>query len=167
MMKQIDVDFIAAAERKGWRVQSAEEGHLIVSCPGDECQMKAKLVPGKKIPRICTAKGHPHDMVVRSFDDLRQVLRNRRNDLRLSMTEVEEASGMAQDQLLKCERENPTRIPNLDMGIFWAAALGYEIVLRPVPLPRVTARKIVETRDMVERRGQNIVRMEARRDKDR
>ena len=82
------------------------------------------------------------------FDDGRVALRDRRVALGLSIREVEECAGAATDHFAKAEKDQPTRIPNIEIFIEWATSLGLELWLVPGDLPPYTRRVIVETRQV-------------------
>lgn len=149
MMEQ---DFLKEVEHRGWLIESVNETECVAACPTSGCGLKALLRMGTRIPVRSVPHGPNQDVAVRSYDDARKFLRDRRNALHLSITEVEEASGIASDQLAKCERDNHSKMPNVESFMFWAAALGFEVVLRPVALPPVTLRHIVNSRSKVESR---------------
>lgn len=139
-------EFLDQVQSAGWHISGAEENTVIGSCRAHGCTMRARLREGASIPQVCSPFSNPSDIPVRSFDDIRTVLRQRREDLALSIPEVEHASGMAYDHLAKCERPNPTRIPNIQIVAEWAASLGFELVLRPSSLPPISLRIICDSR---------------------
>ena len=148
----MDQKFLIKAQEAGWIVESVEEGSCIVKCPSAGCGMRARVKEKGDVPPRINNRVRL-DFVAASFDAVRLFLRGRREDLRLNIAEVEEAAGLTVDHLAKFERDNAGKIPNVEMFLLWANALGFEVVLRPTDLPRRTLREIVNTRDRAVRRG--------------
>ena len=73
-------------------------------------------------------------------------LRDRREGLGLTIREVEESAGITVDFLAKFEKDDPSKFPNAQTFFEWAKTLGYEVVLRPAPLPPTTLRILSDTR---------------------
>jgi hypothetical protein len=96
--------------------------------------------------------------VIGNYDDLRGVLWNWRHELRFSILEVEEISGLSTDHIAKAKKENPVRQPNLDLVLPRAHALGYDLVLRPRDMTPYALRVIAQTRNKEEQRGRHITR---------
>ncbi|MFW8636972.1 helix-turn-helix domain-containing protein [Cribrihabitans pelagius] len=102
------------------------------------------------------------DRKVGSYDGARMALRARREALGLTISEVEELAGATVDHLAKAEKDGSSKLPNAQLLLEWAQALGYEVVLRPTELPAYTRRVICYTRDRLEAR-QKRFRLEGRR----
>ena len=101
-------------------------------------------------------------MKVPTWDDIRCLLRDQREKLLLTIREVEEIAGIEGDLLAKVERDGSKKIPNVQTLSDWAGALGFEIVLRPIPLTSYAIRTIIETRDKTAART-NRMSLENRR----
>jgi len=147
----MDPALLREIQRHGWLIESVTETDCVVKCPVEGCGMRTRLKKGKGIPPRLNATVQLTE-TAKSFDEIRAMLRQRRLDLALSITEVEEAAGMAVDHLAKFERPEFSKIPNLETLIIWAGALGFELSLRPADLPLLTLRTISETRPMVKDR---------------
>lgn len=144
-----DPKFLKDVQDAGWLVKAVVEGSCVAKCPTSGCSMMALLAEGKHIPKRVVERGPSADMLVTGYDVGRQILRERRRELLLTIKEVEIASGIAEDHAAKFERDEWSRQPNAETFIEWAAALGFEVVLRPVELPPITLRMIAESRDRV------------------
>jgi len=161
-----DAKFFRAIEARGWMIEVADkDSSCIARCKEPGCSMRLRIKPGGVIPKREVDQRLSLDEVIESFDDARQVLRRRREQLGLSIEEVETAAGIATDQMLKFERDEPTRLPNIVTYLIWAQTLGYEVVLRPSTLPPITCRLIEETRDRYEsrKRRAELLRQKRRR----
>lgn len=115
------------------------------------------------IPVACNSGPDFTEVVVRDYEDLRVFLRDRRNALVLNIPEVEEMAGMTKDMLAKCEKDNPSKIPNIQTLIEWANSLGYDLVLRHSTLPPKSVRYIVDSRDKVKARTTRLPQWAGRR----
>jgi transcriptional regulator with XRE-family HTH domain len=164
MAAALDADFLRAVQRAQWLIKAADEGSVIARCPRAGCTLTVRLSPGNPIPQTCRVGPDLLEKVVQSFEDARLFLRERREDLALSIRDVEEVAGVATDHLAKWEKDGPSKIPNTETFLEWAASLGYEVVLRPAPLPPVALRAIIETRPLIKRRVQRVNRTRARRE---
>lgn len=149
------------AQDRGWVIKSASDTAMTVQCPSHGCNLMAKIQYGGHVPQVdpCLSRA-PDEQPIGSYEDLRLILRARRRELGLTITEIEEVAGLTKDHIAKAEKNDPTRIPGMDTISFWATALGYEIVLRRGPLPKVTLRTITETRRYQESRRQVARRQE-------
>ena len=147
-----DLKFLKDVQNSGWSILAVTEGACIGRCPTSGCSMKALMTEGKPIPQRVVAYGPSLDMPVGGYDEAREVLKARREELLLTIQELEIVSGIAETHAAKFERAEWTRQPNTETFIEWAAALGYEVVLRPVDLPPITLRMISETRDRAAQR---------------
>lgn len=105
------------------------------------------MTVGKQIPQRIVPDAPSLDIVVESWADLKLILKDRREELGLTIREVEEVTGIADDHVAKMEPINASRQPNVDTLKHWTGGIGYELVLRPVALPPVTLAMIEETRD--------------------
>lgn len=138
-------DFIRRVQRAGWLLVTVQPESCVARCSRPGCDMQAKFVPNRPIP--CVGQDD-RSAGLMGFEALRQTLRRRRHELALTIPEVEAAAGLAADHLAKSEREGSTRPPNFDLCVQWAAALGYELTLRPAALPPITTRLIADSRHL-------------------
>lgn len=151
-------EFLDTVQAAGWHILKAEESHVVGGCRAMGCKMRANLRQGCAIPQVVAPVSHPHDIPIRTYDDVRRVLRQRRNELALAISEVEGAAGMATDHLAKAEKDMSVRIPNIQIVMEWAESLGMEFILRPSSLPPITLRTIEQTREHTPRRRKAEVR---------
>lgn len=149
----MSMDDLKRVQRAGWLIVASDEDKTIAKCPANGCGLCVSIPHGAKVqscdPGLVRA---PSDIPVGNFEDLRQVLRDRRRELLLTIPETESVSGLSVDHIAKAEKENPVRLPNVDTVIYWAGALGFELVLRPTGLPPAALRIISETRQFAKRR---------------
>lgn len=159
-------EFLKEVQRQGWAIEQVKEDRIIAKCPAAGCAVRATLKLDRTVPAVDpTTDRDRRDVVIDSFDALREVLRERRNDLALNIRETEEITGMAVDHLAKIEKPEPSRLPNFQIMLELAQALGYEMVLRPAPLPPFSVRVISDTRSKFETRQRRLTRTESRRRK--
>lgn len=160
----MDPKFIKFCQDKGWHIEAVTESAVVGKCPSAGCQMRAKLEQGGHVPAVDPGCRRPAaDRKVASYDDVREILRERRTSLLLNIPEVEEIAGLANSHLAKAEKNSPTRIPNMQIMIEWAQALGYEFVLRPIELTPYAVRTICETRDKAAPRTKRFTLEQRRR----
>lgn len=155
-------DSLKAIQRAGWAIVTADRETCTVKCPTQGCHMRARFkidgtIPARDVPM------HTWDLVVRSFDDVREAMKARRQELGLTIPEVEHISGIAGDHLAKFEKTEWNRPPNIDTLMSWSSALGYEVLLRLGELPPVTLRWIADTRPKIEARRRRF-QIERKRD---
>ena len=142
----MSVDDLKKAQAAGWMVEGALEDGILCRCPSHGCGLRVKIKYGAPIQQCDPGLSrHPADRPIGSYEEVRQLLRERREDLLLSIPEVEEIAGLTKDHLAKAEKDNPSRLPELDTILVWAQALGFEMVLRPTPLSNMGLRLIDET----------------------
>lgn len=151
----MDPKFLKKVEEAGWTVEQSGERQVLARCPAQGCGMKAVLTEGKPVPAVDPDMSRQGlDRPVASYDDARRILRERREDLRLRIHELEEATGTCVDYIAKAEKENPTRIPNFQLFLDWANTLGLEVVLRPTQIDNsLPLRMIADTRERVKHRS--------------
>jgi transcriptional regulator with XRE-family HTH domain len=147
----VDAKFLEKVQAAGWNVLRVTKTDVMASCPSASCCMKAKLSPDQPVPKIARQDGRG-DLLVETYDEIRQALRSRRHDLGLSIKDVEEVAGMTADHLAKMEKDDPSREPSIFLLMCWLEALGFDVVLRAKPMPRVTLKAIEETRGIQDRR---------------
>jgi len=153
------VDDLKKAQRAGWIIEGADDDGMLCRCPSAGCGLRVKIKYGGPIQSCDPGLNRdPRAVPIGSYDDVRRLLRERREDLLLTIPEVEEIAGVTKDHFAKAEKENPTRTPGVDIIAEWAAALGYEIVMRPAQLSPLSLRLIDETRRYRPRRLQERAR---------
>jgi transcriptional regulator with XRE-family HTH domain len=159
----MDPKFLKECEDAGWHLEFVGDDFVVGKCPSVGCGLRAKLDQDRAVP--CADPGRRRDVLdlkVGSYDEARTVLRERRETLGLTISEVEELAGATVDHLAKAEKDGPSKVPNAQLLLEWAQALGYEVVLRPTELPALTRRVICDTRDRLEARRKRF-RLEGRR----
>lgn len=149
----MDGEYLRAVQAAGWMIVAVETDSVWIGCPRAGCNLKTRLKSGGHIPAVCrTDPPLPEIPVVGYLNDARPALRERRQQLGLTIRDTEDVSGIADDHLAKMEKDDPSKIPNILTFVDWAASMGYDVVLRPSVLPPVTIARIVETREALERR---------------
>lgn len=144
----MDTKFVKDVQMAGWSIQAVSDDAVIAKCPSAGCNLHAQLKLGAAIPAVDPGcRRDPIDAKVGTYDDIRLALRKRRENLLLTIRELEEVAGLEPDLLAKVERDGTKKIPNVQTLLDWAGALGFEIVLRPAPMTPLALRTIVETRD--------------------
>lgn len=151
---KVTPDFIRQVQDAGWHIVAADVESVWIGCPRGGCNLRTRLKAGSAIPRTCRSEA-PVGMI--EVDDYlngaRPSLRKRREQLGLTIKDVEEVSGIAGDHLAKIEKDDPSKIPNILTFTDWARSLGFKMVLIPAELPQVTLNVIVETRPAQARRS--------------
>ena len=160
----MNADFLKAVQAAGWTIESADGSVCIVTCPTPGCGMRARFrqdgaVPQRDVPFL------RYDEPVTTFSEAQEVLRRRRQNLGLTIPEVEDIAGMAGDHLAKFERVDYSRPPGIEIFLEWCGALGMEVVLRHGDLPPVALRVIADTRSRAKAR-QRRFELERQRDAD-
>lgn len=150
----MDPKSLKAIQNAGWEIAAVKEDACFVRCPSKGCGMVARIQNGAKIPKRI-APSAVGEVRLEQYSDIRDALRDRRKDLRLTNVEVEEVAGLTSGHIAKAEQENPHRFITLPVLISWANALGYRIALVPDELPSVTLRMISDTRKIEEARGRH------------
>lgn len=164
-MSKVDPKFLAEVERAGWLVHAVDQDAVIAACPRAGCALRTKLRSGVKVPETCRPGPDLAATRVTNFDVGRVFLRQRRENLGLTIREVEEIAGAATDHFAKAEKDNPSKIPNTEIFIEWAASLGYEVWLVPGQLSPYARRMIVDTRAQLKSRRTMSPHHAARRDR--
>jgi transcriptional regulator with XRE-family HTH domain len=155
--------FMAAVQREGWQIKAADGEKVYAACPREGCGLILALKSGQRIPPACSGQSALAEFVVDQWNDGRLFLRERRQSLHLSITDVEDISGIARDHMAKFEKDNPSKIPNVEAFLLQAQALGYDVVLRPSELPRKALAIIAETRYRVKTRAAMQVHLRQKR----
>jgi len=159
----IDTDMLKDAQRQGWNILSVEVDHIVAGCPRAGCALKATFRAGKKIPATCRPQPEFQETVIDGYESFRLFMRLIRERYMLTISDVEECAGFQKDRLAKCEKDDPSKVPNIIDAIEWAQTLGIEIIARPAPLPVVTLRTIEQTRAQLGfRRAQKAREMQRR-----
>lgn len=158
----VDAKFLERVQSAGWNVLRVSEKDVVAACPSASCCMKAELSPDQPVPQI-SRQDNRGDMMVETYDQIRLALRGRRHDLGLSIKDVEEATGMTSDHLAKMEKDGPSREPSIFLLMCWLEALGFDLVLRAKPMPRITLKAIEDTRAIQSRRRKIVSASENRR----
>jgi transcriptional regulator with XRE-family HTH domain len=150
----MDPKNLKAVQDAGWQIASVKQDACFVKCPSRGCGMMARIREGANIPqRIRPAD--VGEVRLEKYSDIRDTLRARRKDLRLTSAEVEEVAGFTFGHIAKAEQDNPHRFITLNTLIDWANSLGYRVALVPDALPAVTLRAISDTRSIEEKRGRH------------
>lgn len=141
------IDDLKKAQDAGWVLVGATDKYSICRCPSYGCGVKLRI-PYGTTPQRCDPglSRDPISEPVGSYDELRRKLRHRREEMLLSIPEVEDIAGLTVDHIKKAEKDNPSRIPEFDTLVLWAQALGFELVLRHSGLPNLGIRFIDDTR---------------------
>lgn len=142
----MDQKFLRDVQAAGWQIQEVQTDAAIAACPRPGCTLQVALRFGSKIPAACDATSGLPEIVVRTFEDFRVPVRERRERLGLTIRELEEVAGTATDHLAKAEKDNPARVPNIQLVLEWAASIGYEVILRPAPMPAMALRYLADSR---------------------
>jgi transcriptional regulator with XRE-family HTH domain len=148
----VDTSFLRNVQNAGWIIQFVDDDKVLAKCPRAGCSLKAVLKDGDNVPETCAVGPSLTEITIGCYDDARKFLRQRRDDLVLSIKDVEEVAGMTVDMLAKVEKDNPSKIPNFIFVLEWAQSLGYDLVLRPGNLPNYALRTIAESRGQMKRR---------------
>ena len=158
------LEFLKTIQKRGWHILRARKDEVLVQCPARGCGLVNRIPVGGHVPEV-DPQGERNrlDHPVHSFDDIREVLRARREDLGWSIRETEEVAGLSVDYLAKFEKDDPSKIPNAIVLVEWAQALGYEWVLRPAALPSLGLRMLADTRDRADARRRRFEHERERR----
>lgn len=155
------IERLMQIQRAGWRVEVPLQDSVVVRCPAYGCGLRATIKDDDPVqgcdPNVQRSS---HDIPIANFEQTRSLLKQEREKSLMTLSEVEAAAGLTSGHLNKAEKENPQRQPTLDTLVLWAGALGYELVLRPKPLTKLSCRIRVET-------IQNRPRRLGRRDRQR
>ena len=161
----MDPKFVKEVQQRGWHVEAVTDEDVIGRCPSIGCGLRAKLNQNARIPDVDPGCRRSRiDKPVHNFEDVRKAMRQRREELALTIHEVEEIGGITVDYLAKFEKENPSKIPNASLLFEWVQTLGYELVLRPIEMTPYAIRTICETRDKLASRQKRFSNDKRRRD---
>lgn len=149
----IDVPFLVEVQRKGWILDVVETESVAVRCPQPGCEVRTRFKSSTKIPEACASVGG-QAVIVEQYDRARETLKKRRLLLGLSLPDIEAIIGCADDHIAKVERDNwndpslaTRRMPNAQLLIDWANALGFDVAFVPRGLPRKALYVLTDTRD--------------------
>lgn len=160
----MDAKFVKEVQAQGWSVQAVDDDAVIAKCPSAGCGLHAKLVYGQHIPAVDPGcRRNVLDQEVATWNDIRLKLREQREMLRLTIREVEEVAGIEPDLVAKVERDGSQKIPNVQTLMDWAGSLGFELVMRPIPMTGYAIRTIIETRDKLAARSKRMTLENRRR----
>lgn len=143
-------EFMSDVQRSGWIIEAVGETACAGRCPRSGCGMVAKITDPAAIPTV-RREGHG-GVVIGSNEDMRLALRAKRKHLKLTQEEVEMCAGLTAHHVAKAEKDDPSRIVTIDTVAVWAGALGYQLVLMPVPLPPTTLSAIERSREIASTR---------------
>ena len=164
----MDTKFLKEVQKNGWVIKEVTESYVFVTCSSGGCSLRLQLAPAKGVPSLMpSCDSTSCDRPVANFDDVRRVLRPRREELALTIHEVEDSAGITVDFVAKFEKDNPSKYPNFQTTIEWAKSLGYEFVLRPTDLPPKTLLMISTSRDKAATRRKMSETLNRRRETSR
>ena len=158
----VEQNFLRDVQRSGWQVEAVDAHGCVARCGSPGCKVRVKLRQGAAIPQRCSS-GADQAVPLTDYDTARVFLRGRREDLHLTIAEVEEVAGMTPDRLAKCERDDWSKMPNAQTFFEWAQALGYRVVLEPAALPPLMLSVIAQTRALVPSRARRTALEKERR----
>jgi transcriptional regulator with XRE-family HTH domain len=145
----ITPEFMAAIQKAGWRIVAADDHCVTCACGNPGCSLKIKLEPAKPIPRPWDESSVVAWERVTDADGLRRSLRNRREELGLTIPEVEEGIGLVDGHLGKIEKDYPSKIPNVMTLLWLMRCLGLAMYIAPYELPHPMLRTISATRSKI------------------
>ena len=149
MARSVDREFLAKVQAAGLMVRRVEEKHLVAQCQVQGCGMLMKLSILDQVPDHGRDFRRANSWDVPTYDDMRKILRRRREEISLTIAEVEDIVGFANDHLAKIENDRATRIPNAMTLFDWIHALGFQVALVPGEMPATTLQTIADTRDSI------------------
>ena len=153
-MKTLPLSFLRELQRRGWLIESATANGCVARCPEAGCSVRTHITEGNSIPQRFTVDDEGWIPLTGAAQAV-EVARHRRQQLRLSIAEVEECAGLTADHIAKAETG---RQFNVDTACVWFPAIGYDLVLVRRPLPSVTLRVLAETRALEDSRGRRFDR---------
>lgn len=145
-------DILEDVQRKGWQIGAVQEDCVLALCKRPGCGVKLMIQPGTPVPNVEAPSAYVREFVMKSFHHMRKLLRQRREELNLTIQDVEEIAGFATAHLAKFERDGVKIAPNMTTVLTWCDVLGFEVILRPKQMPPQTLGVIAETRWLVRRR---------------
>ena len=149
----ITPEFLRRVQDAGWNIVGVDQVSLWIGCPWAGCGLKTRHKAGSAIPTACRSELPIAEIVLEDYvRQARPALRDRRQQLGLSIKELEYVSGIAGDHLAKMEKNDPSKIPNILTFTDWARTLGFKILLVPDAMPQVMLTQIAETRAAQDRR---------------
>lgn len=146
----MDTKFLQRVQAAGWIIRHADMsgGVVYVSPPGYD--LVVKLSAGAKIPVISDLPASPARL--ETFDDLRQIWRQRRQELGLTHEDVEHIVGCTPSHYAKVERDTwnsadvkTRRMPNAQFAMDISAGLGLPLFVDRGQLPPVTLRAMANS----------------------
>lgn len=149
---QITPEFLRMIQAQGWMIVRITGEAATVACPRADCNLRVALKPGADVPPACRKDPALPIITITCNEDFRHAMLDRREALYLTQKEVAAGAGLDDDHVAKCEKDNPSRLPNLDTATSWAGAVGYTLALIPTTIPPLMLRTIAETRERSDRR---------------
>jgi hypothetical protein len=80
----VDTEFLRRVQNAGWHIETVTTEAVTAKCPSNGCALRAQLRPELTIPSCDTARDRK-ERVIGQYDDLRRILRSRREKLGLSI----------------------------------------------------------------------------------
>jgi transcriptional regulator with XRE-family HTH domain len=142
----MDQAFLRKVQNQGWHIEAVDLRSVVARCPVNGCDVRLKFSPVAPVPQACTEPARPREVILEGYETARRELRRRRLTLGLVIEEVELTAGLSLSHIGKMEKENPSKIPNLETFVVWAGTLGYDVIIRPRSIPLQTVKVISETR---------------------
>ncbi len=133
-------DWIKAAQKAGWLVDSTSGGEMVLRCAAPGCPGRKRL-PMDNLGPVPPSCGLDHVAgtarhVWAEYEDLVGELRRRRRQLGLDQGDLSAAMGVADGYVSKLEAMH--RVPRPELLRMWAKTLGLNLVLAPAKLPEAT-----------------------------
>lgn len=148
----ITPEFLAAIQNAGWKITAVDSSGAIAKCGNPGCSLQIRLEPNRQVPPAWDERQITAWTKVTDIDGLRQALRKRREDLALTIPEVEAEAGLVESHLNKIEKDFPSKIPNIQTMLWLLRALGLSIYLAPDEFPKPVLRALATTRDKIDYR---------------
>lgn len=159
----MDQNFLRDVQRAGWQLIKVNEVSARVQCPRHGCGMRFDLHQDKAVPQSCDPQPEFSDVLIDQTADIRVLLRAIREGLGLTIKEVEEMAGASVDFFAKAEKNEPSKFPNFQTVLEWAASLGVQIYARRGPLPGMSLRYLAQSRKQAAMRTRLLHHHRARR----
>lgn len=160
----MDQGFLRDVQKAGWLINAVDETVVRVSCPRHGCNLKVNLRKGKNIPVACSPQPEKQYIEIDGTDAIRLLYRLIREELGLTIKEVEEMAGASVDYFAKAEKNNPSKFPNFQSTLEWGKSLGVRILAERGPLPAMSLRYLADSRKQVAARLKMQAHHRARRE---
>lgn len=157
-------DDLKKCQAAGWLVVGATDTHALCKCPSFGCGLKFSVPYGTNPPRPEKMVGRdPSEKRIESSDEMRKFLRYCRQERLLSIPEIEQLAGLAHGHIAKAEKDDPSRRNlSIETVLYWAGALGYDLVLKPSAMPNASLRVLAESIPLHDRRRRENARSRRR-----